>query len=291
MRAARSTGGGAADGRHEPPPARGRSPRRLRRETSLAGSPAHPQDRQHVQRVAVAAGSEHGRPSGVGAVDERQPRRATRRMPSVSRARRRGVDADEKPQGPVEVARLPQPAGVVDAPREALVRARQGCCRRCSRPAGRPAPRGWCRGDGCRDDGMLVVAVVIVSSVVVVVGRVVGRMSWWSTRAPRTRPAAFSAKSSRSPVRGSGPISRTAATSRVRHPMRAAVVMASVMCMRISFACMRLARTRTRTRTGIHGAEVVGRWTHSAHGRMRTGERGSGLYPDPLATRTWAAGG
>ena len=59
--------------------------------------------------------------------------------------------------------------------------------------------------------------------------------------------------------------------------MRAAVVIASVMCMRLSFACIWLART------GIHGAEVVGRWTHSAHGRMQN--RGTGEWLVPGTTR------
>lgn len=44
-------------------------------------------------------------------------------------------------------------------------------------------------------------------------------------------------------------------------------------------------------RAGIPGAEVVGRWTHSAHGRMRTGETGErGLDPEPLAVRTQGTG-
>ena len=112
---------------------------------------------------------------------------------------------------------------------------------------------------------------------VVVVGRVVGRMSWRSTSAPRTRPAAFSAKSSRSPVRGSGPISRTAATSRVRHP-HAGGRRDGFRDVHASLLCVHLAGPHPHP-----GAEVVGRWTHSAHGRMQN--RGTGEWLVPGTTR------
>ena len=60
--------------------------------------------------------------------------------------------------------------------------------------------------------------------------------------------------------------------------MRAAVVIASVMCMRLSSACIWLVRT------SIHGAEVVGCWTHSAHGRMQNRGTGEWLVPGPCGT-------
>ena len=159
--------------------------------------------------------------------------------------------------------------------REALVRARHQCCpRRCSRPAGRPASSMAGAGfDGCRGWECSRSLWSTCPPRCGGLGRAVGRMSWRSTSAPRTRPAAFSAKSSRSPVRGSGPISRTAAISRVRHPMRAAIVIASVMCMRLSFACIWLVRTRIPARRSLvvgHTPPTVG---------CRTGERGEWLVP------------
>ena len=118
----------------------------------------------------------------------------------------RHVDLGEERQRPVEVARLPQPAGVVNAPREALVRGFGGAP---EEAVDEPVHQLFDGGPGCgREEGMLVVAVVNWSSSLWWWRfAVVGRMSWWSTSAPRTRPAAFSAKSSRSPVRGSGPMS------------------------------------------------------------------------------------